>query len=279
LARRAPQRARALPDVTPATEHGAPGRRGSLDRVLGGIERLGNKLPDPAVLFLLLMLAVWFLSLVLSPVVLGAVHPATGESIRIVNLLTGTELARFLSTMLTTFTGFAPLGVVLVAMLGVGVAEHSGFIGAALTTLLEVTSRKLLTPMLILVAIVSHTAADVGCVVVIPLGGVIFYAAGRHPLAGIAAAFAGVSGGFSANFVPAALDPLLQGFTQSAAQLIEPGIQVNPLNNWFFTSASSVVIIGLGWWLTDRVVEPRLASTPIDGSEGDMPVLTPGGAP
>ncbi len=258
-----------------ATENGAPGRRGSLDRVLGGIERLGNKLPDPAVLFLLLMLAVWFLSLVLSPVELGAVHPATGESIRIVNLLTGTELARFLSTMLTTFTGFAPLGVVLVAMLGVGVAEHSGFIGAALKTLLEVTSRKLLTPMLILVAIVSHTAADVGYVVVIPLGGVIFYAAGRHPLAGIAAAFAGVSGGFSANFVPAALDPLLQGFTQSAAQLMEPGMQVNPLNNWFFTSASSVVIIGLGWWLTDRVVEPRLASTPIDGSEEDMPVMTP----
>src|SRR5690606_33014634 len=116
---------------------------------------------------------------------------------------------------------------------------------------------------------------DVGYVVVIPLGGVIFYAAGRHPLAGIAAASAGVSGGFSANFVPAALDPLLQGFTQSAAQLIEPGIQVNPLNNWFFTSASSVVIIGLGWWLTDRVVEPRLASTPIDGSEEDMPVMTP----
>lgn len=250
-------------------------KRSAIDRALNAVEVLGNRLPDPAVLFLLLMLIVWVLSGALAGVAFDAEHPATGEPIRIVSLLTGTELARFLSTMLTTFTGFAPLGVVLVAMLGVGVAEHSGFIGAGLQSLLRVTSQRLLTPMLILVAIVSHTAADVGYVLVIPLGGVIFYAAGRHPLAGIAAAFAGVSGGFSANFIPAALDPLLQGFTQSAAQIVEPGMQINPLNNWFFTSASCLVIAGLGWWLTDRVVEPRLENVPVDGDLEAMPSLPP----
>lgn len=261
--------------MSEAVEDSAPERQGVLIRALNAIERIGNKLPDPAVLFLLLMLIVWVTSWLLSGIEFAARHPGTGEPIRVVNLLTGAELARFLATMLPTFTSFAPLGVVLVAMLGVGVAEHSGFIGAALKSLLAVTSQKLLTPMLLLVAIVSHTAADVGYVVVIPLGGVIFYAAGRHPLAGIAAAFAGVSGGFSANFIPAALDPLLQGFSQSAAQIVEPGMQLNPLNNWFFTSASTLVIVGLGWWLTDRVVEPRLRGSKVDGDAEDMPVMTP----
>ncbi len=262
--------------MTQAEQNGSETRpHGWLHRALNGIERVGNRLPDPAMLFLLLMLIVWALSWALSGIEFSAEHPASGEPIRVQNLLTGTELARFLATMVTTFTSFAPLGVVLVAMLGVGVAEHSGFINAALKGLLRVTSQRLLTPMLILVAIVSHTAVDAGYVVVIPLGGVIFYAAGRHPLAGIAAAFAGVSGGFSANFVPSSLDPLLQGFSQSAAQLVEPGMQLNPLNNWFFTSASCLVIVGLGWWLTDKVVEPRLRGIAVDGDEEGMPVMTP----
>ncbi|MCW8126368.1 AbgT family transporter [Microbulbifer halophilus] len=246
---------------------------GWINRSLNFIEVVGNRLPDPAVLFLVLMLVIWGLSWILSGVSFDTLHPATGDAIQVTNLLSGDELARFLSTMVTTFTGFAPLGVVLVAMLGVGVAEHSGFINAVLKKLLAVTPQQLLTPILILVAIVSHTAVDAGYVLVIPLGGVIFYAAGRHPLAGIAAAFAGVSGGFSANFVPSAIDPLLQGFTQTAAQIVDSGVQLNPLNNWFFTSASCLVITGLGWWLTDKVIEPRLKDVAIDGDKEEMPVI------
>jgi len=127
--------------------------------------------------------------------------------------------------------------------------------------------------MVILVGIVSHSAVDAGYVLVIPLGGVIFYAAGRHPLAGIAAAFAGVSGGFSANFVPSSLDPLLQGLTQAGAQILDPSVLVNPLNNYFFTTASSVVIVGLGWYITDRIVEPRIKATAIDGDAEDLPEM------
>jgi aminobenzoyl-glutamate transport protein len=121
--------------------------------------------------------------------------------------------------------------------------------------------------MVLLVSIVSHTAGDTGYVLVIPLGGVIFLAAGRHPLVGIVAAFAGVSGGFSANFLPSALDPLLQGFTQSAAQIIDPGRQVNPLCNWGFMSASSLLLILLGWYLTDRVIDPRLLGVALEGDQ------------
>ena len=237
------------------------------------IEYAGNKLPDPAVLFLLLLLITWGVSYLLAPLEFTEVNPRTGEPIRVVNQLAGSELARFMANMVQTFTGFHPLGVVLVALLGVGVAEHTGFINAVLKFMLGFSHRKLLTPVLILVAIVSHTAADAGYVLVIPLGGVIFYAAGRHPLAGIAAAFAGVSGGFSANFIPSGIDPLLQGLTKVGVDIIDPARDVNPLCNIYFTGISSVLIVALGWFITDRLVEPRLRGTAVDGDADEMPKM------
>ena len=260
--------AKAPPDRKATPEGG-----GFVDRALNGIETVGNRLPDPAILFLLLLVLTWIASAILSPVEFAEVDPRSGEPLRIANQLTGTALATFLVQLVPTFTGFAPLGVVLVALLGVGVAEKTGFINAGLKLILGRTSPRLLTPMLILAAIVSHTAADAGYVLVIPLGGVIFYAAGRHPLAGISAAFAGVSGGFSANFIPSGIDPLLQGFTQQAAQILDASRQVNPLSNLWFTSFSSLLVIGVGWYLTDRVIEPRLQDTRVDGDPEQMPKM------
>ncbi|HMQ08216.1 MAG TPA: AbgT family transporter [Saprospiraceae bacterium] len=248
-------------------------KKGFIDKFLDVIERAGNKLPDPAILFLILMILVWIISAMFAGMTFNEIDPRSGEAIRIKNLLTGTSLAEFLAGMVKTFMNFAPLGIVLVAMLGVGVAEHSGFINVGLKKLLGVTPKSLLTPMLILVSIVSHTAADAGYVLVIPLGGVIFYSAGRHPLAGIAAAFAGVSGGFSANFIPSGIDPLIMGFTQTAAVILDPDIQLNPLNNIFFTGISSILIIGLGWFLTDKVIEPRLKKIKVDADISDLPVM------
>lgn len=242
---------------------------------LGTVERVGNKLPDPAMLFVGLLFAVWILSWLLSYVTFDLIDPrsATGEAIAVKNLLSGAAFTEFLSVMVTNFSHFHPVGVVLVAMLGIGVAEHTGFINSGLRALLNVTSDRWLTPMVVAVGIVSHTAADAGYVLVIPLGGVIFYAAGRHPLAGIAAAFAGVSGGFSASFIPSSIDPLLQGLTQAGAQILDPSVTLNPLNNYFFTTASSVLIIGIGWYITDRVIEPRLKDTELDGDAEDMPEM------
>jgi aminobenzoyl-glutamate transport protein len=242
-------------------------------RILRSVERVGNALPDPAVLFIALLFVVWIMSWLLSYVTFDVFHPAPGERITIINQLSGDNFVQFLSTMVTRFMTFGPVGVVLVAMLGIGVAEHTGFIDTSIRALLNVTAKWLLTPVVILVGIISHTAVDAGYVLVIPLGGVIFYAAGRHPLAGIAAAFAGVSGGFSANFVPSSLDPLLQGLTLEGARLLDPDIAVNTLNNYFFTTASSVVIVGLGWYLTDKVVEPRLANVEVDGDAEDLPEM------
>jgi aminobenzoyl-glutamate transport protein len=240
---------------------------------LGTVERVGNKLPDPAVLFIALLFIVWILSWLLSYVTLDVVDPRSGEALIIKNLLSGSAFTEFLSVMVTNFSHFHPVGVVLVAMLGIGVAEHTGFINAAIRSLLNVTPASLLTPMVILVGIVSHSAVDAGYVLVIPLGGVIFYAAGRHPLAGIAAAFAGVSGGFSANFVPSSLDPLLQGLTQAGAHILDTSVVINPLNNYFFTTASSILIVGLGWYITDKIVEPRITATQVDGDADDLPEM------
>ena len=244
-----------------------------VERALAAVERVGNKLPDPAVLFIALLFIVWILSWMLSGISFGVIDPRNGEELVINNQLSGSALTQFLSVMVTNFTHFHPVGVVLVAMLGIGVAEHTGFINAGLRAMMAVTARWLLTPMVILVGIVSHTAVDAGYVLVIPLGGIIFYAAGRHPMAGIAAAFAGVSGGFSANFVPSALDPMLQGISQAGAQILDPDMVLNPLNNYFFTTVSSVLIVGFGWFLTDRVVEPRLRANEVDGDLEDLPTM------
>lgn len=247
-------------------------------RLLALIERSGNALPDPAMLFVGLLGIVWLLSALVSLFTFDLIDPRTGAAVVIQNQLSGEAFTAFTGSMVKNFAQFHPIGVVLVAMLGIGVAEHTGFINAGLKALLSATAKWLLTPMVILVGIVSHTAADAGYVLVIPLGGIIFYAAGRHPLAGIAAAFAGVSGGFSANFVPSAIDPMLQGITQSAAQLIAPDITLNPLNNYYFTALSSVLIIAAGWFVTDRLVEPRLAETPVDDdidSPNSIEPLTP----
>ena len=248
-------------------------------RFLNIVEWVGNKLPDPAVLFVILIAIVGAVSWQLSEVKFTEKDPRVpgprekAPVIEVVNIMKPGEIANTMTSMVTNYVTFAPLGVVLVAMLGVGVAERAGFINAVLQTLLKLSPRFLLTPMVILVAIVSHTAVDAGYVLVIPLAGVIFYASGRHPLAGIAAAFAGVSGGFSANFVPSSIDPLLAGLTQTGARFLNPDYVVNPLCNWYFTGVSSFLIVLAGWAITDWVIEPKLKDTPIDGDIAEIPKI------
>ncbi len=238
-------------------------------RFLDAVEWAGNKLPDPAMLFVWALAITWGLSAALAPIQFTELDPRSGEPIRVVSQVTGPALVGFLANMVDTFVKFPPLGLVIVALLGVGVAEHAGFVQAALKGMLKVTPRRLLTPMLLLVAIVSHVAGDSGYVLIIPLGAVVFAAAGRHPVLGITTAFAGVAGGFSANFLPSSLDPLLQGFTQKAAQIIDSQAVVNPLCNWGFLSVSCIVIVGVGWFVSDRVIEPRLQQLPVDGNSFD----------
>lgn len=235
-----------------------------LTRFLDGIERVGNKLPAPAMLFFYGMLLVWFLSAILAQLQFDYVLPKTNQPIAINNLLTGNALAHFFATMVPTFMSFAPLGIVIVAMLGIGVAERSGFLNTAIKKLLNMTPNKLLTPIVILVGMLSHVASDAGYVLVIPIGAMMFYSVGRHPVVGLAAAFAGVSGGFAASLVPNGNDALLQGFTQQAAQMYDKTYEVNVLANLFFGMGSTVLLVLVGWWVTEKLIEPRFKNVPIN---------------
>lgn len=227
---------------------------------LGAIERGGNALPHPATLFAGLAASVVVLSGLFSAIGIEATHPGTGEVIRPVSLLSIHGLHRILTQLITNFTSFAPLGTVLVSMLGIGVAERSGLIGAALRLLVLSAPRSLLTFLLVFAGILSNTASEVGYVLLVPLGAIIFQAAGRHPLAGMAAAFAGVSGGYSANLLLGTVDPLLSGLSEEAARIIDPGYVVNPACNWYFMIVSTFFISVTGTWVTEKIVVPRLGA-------------------
>ncbi len=234
--------------------------KGILQRILNWTERAGNALPHPATLFALFALAALLLSALGHFLGWEAVHPATDEVVRPVNLLSHDGIHRVILEMVDNFTGFAPLGIVLVAMLGIGVAEQSGLVHALIRLLVLNSPRHLLTFVLVFTGIISNLASDVGYVLLIPLAGVIFLAVGRHPIAGMAAAFAGVSGGFSANLALGTVDPLLAGLSQEAAQILDPAYLVNPTANYYFMVASTFVIAFTGTFVTDRIVEPRLGS-------------------
>jgi len=229
-----------------------------VNRFLAVVERVGNALPHPATLFAGLAVFVILLSGLLSQFDLRVVHPGTLKEMQVVNLLSVEGLHRILTEMVKNFTGFAPLGTVLVSLLGIGIAEGSGLIGAVLRVIVLKSPARLLTFVVVFAGVMSNTASEVGYVLLVPLSGIIFLAAGRHPLAGIAAAFAGVSGGYSANLLLGTIDPLLAGLSQEASRIVAPDYNVNPACNYYFMAASTPLIALLGTWVTERIVEPRL---------------------
>jgi aminobenzoyl-glutamate transport protein len=230
----------------------------AIDRFLGIIEKVGNALPHPATLFAGFALLVVLLSWVVAQFGVSVVHPGTGETVTTFNLLSAEGLHMILTKMVVNFTSFAPLGTVLVALLGIGIAEGSGLIGTVLRLVVLSSPKKLLTFVIVFAGVMSNTASEVGYVLLVPLAAVIFLAAGRHPLAGLAAAFAGVSGGYSANLLLGTIDPLLAGLSEEAARIIEPGYAVNPASNYYFMFVSTFLISGLGTWVTEKIVVPRL---------------------
>ncbi len=253
-------------------------RRGAMARFLDGVEWLGNLLPHPVTLFALLAVFIVLLSGVLGAMGLavpdprpeGAAGRAANGMIEVVSLMNAEGLRRILQNLVGNFAGFVPLGTVLVAMLGVGVAEHSGLLSAAIRALVLRAPARLVTAVVVFAGVLSNTASEMGYVVMIPLAAAIFYALGRHPLAGLAAAFAGVSGGYSANLLLGTVDPLLAGITEAAAQLIDPEYFVHPAVNWYFMISSTVLITVLGTWVTSAIVEPRLGAYDPSISDGSL---------
>ena len=232
--------------------------RTALSRFLALIERGGNALPHPATLFAIMAALVVVVSAVAAQFDLAVVHPGTGKPVQPVSLLTLSGLHRMMTELVSNFTGFAPLGTVLVAMLGIAVAEGSGLIGAGLKLVVLAAPPRALTLAVVFAGVMSNTGGEVGYVLLIPLAAIMFHAVGRHPVAGLAAAFAGVSGGYSANLLLGTVDPLLAGLSEEAAHIVDPTYRVNPSANYYFMATSVFLITALGTIVTERVVEPRL---------------------
>ncbi|WP_330961522.1 AbgT family transporter [Photobacterium sp. 53610] len=247
-------------------------------RFLDTVEWLGNLLPHPITLFALFSLVIllasgiagYFGVSVPDPRPEGAPGRSADGLIHVVSLLNAEGLQMIVANLVKNFTGFAPLGTVLVAMLGVAIAEHSGLLSAAMRGLVMGASRRMVTLVVVFAGIISNTAAELGYVVLIPLAAMLFHSLGRHPLAGLAAAFAGVSGGYSANLLLGTVDPLLSGITQTAAQMIDPTYEVGPEVNWYFMFASTFAITIMGAFVTEKIVEPKLGTYNAGDASDDL---------
>ena len=236
---------------------------------LAWVERVGNALPHPAMIFVIMIaiLAVIAQICYMNGVSVDFFDAREGKVVEIsaVPLLNAEGIRHIFSTAVTNFTGFAPLGTVLVAMLGVGVAEYAGFFDAGLKKLLSNVPSLVLTATVVFVGIISNIASDAGYVVVIPLGALIFLTAGKHPLAGLAAAFAGVSGGFSANLLFGPTDALLSGLTNEALRAASIDATVDVTGNWFFLISSTIFLTCIGTLVTELVVIPKLGQYKLAG--------------
>ncbi|PTL38234.1 AbgT family transporter [Alkalicoccus saliphilus] len=232
--------------------------KGFFMKMLDQVERLGNKLPHPFMLFFYLALIVILLSWALSALNISVVHPMDGEQVTIESMVTLDGLEFILSSMLENFTGFAPLGLVLVMMFGIGLAQKVGLIETFMKRTILNAPAKMVTFVIIGTGVVGNLASDAAFVIIPPLAAMVFYTLGRHPLAGMAAGFAGVGAGFTANVLITGTDALLSGISTEVAQSVDPDLAVSPVDNYFFMAVSVLMLMAAGTWITERVVEPRL---------------------
>lgn len=232
---------------------------------LNRIERVGNAMPSITMLFLYALIICWILSFLLSFIDFNYINPINDKKIEVINMFSYREIVLFLTTVVDNFLKFPPLGITIVATLAIGIAEGSGFINTSLKKMLGIISPKMLTPTVAFVGVVAHIVSDSAYVILMPVAALMFYASGRHPLAGIATAFAGLAGGFTASYTPSQIDPILQKFTEKGAHLLDPTYSVNVLCNYFFSFGATFGVILVCWFVTAKIVEPWLnKNCPVD---------------
>lgn len=246
------------------------------EKFLNFVEVAGNKLPHPVAMFFGFFVITIVFSAILSYMGVSVTYKeiSAGEVIEktttVKNLLTRSGIRGIFGSTVKNFTHHAALGSIIVAMLGVGLAEGTGLLNSVIKKIVLSTPKRFVSAIVVFAGVMSNIASDAGYVVLIPLGAVIFLSFRRHPLAGIAAAFAGVSGGFSANLLIGTTDPLLGGITTSAAHIVLKDYSVEPTANYFFMFASTFLITILGAWITDKIVEPRLGEYKGPASDIDL---------
>lgn len=243
-------------------------------RFLDMLERNGNRLPDPIYIFIGLSVIIVILSFFLSKVGISAVNPATNEKVEVINLLTKENIGRMVNDAASNFTSFPPLGMVLVVMLGIGVAEGTGYFEILIRYIVEKAPAKIILPVMILVAICSNSFGDAGPIVLPPLAALVFINLGYHPIAGMCMAYASVLGAFAANLMPGMSDVLVFKFTEPAAQMIDPGIQLNALMNYWFIIVSTPILLIVVYFVTVKIVIPRFGTYETKGSVQEMEKVT-----
>lgn len=236
--------------------------------ILGTIERVGNALPHPFILFLYLVVALIVLAAVLAALGVSAVNPTTGEVVAVQSLLTRDGMVWILGSLVSNFSGFAALGIVLVMQMAIGVTEASGLLTTAIRRAVLGVPTWALTATVLFIGINGSIASEASIIFIPPLAAAAFYAAGKHPLAGLIAGYAATNAGFTANLMITATDALLYGVTQEAAQMIDPSYTTTPANNWYFMIASCFVLTIVGTLVNDHIIEPRLGK--FTGSEVDQ---------
>ena len=243
-------------------------RRSIMDRLLGPIERIGNRLPHPFMLFIYLGVAIMLLSGILAWAGASYTDPGTGEATSVQTLLSGEGVRYLLTETIPNFVNFPPLGVVLGVMLGIGLAQQTGMLEAAIRHTILRAPKALLTYSIMLVGVMGNLASDAAFVIIPPLAAFVFHRVGRHPLAGLAAGFAAVGAGFTANVVIAGTDALLSGVATQAAQTVSEGFVVTPVDNYYFMFVAAIILPVVGVLITERVIEPRLGT--YDGPEAEQ---------
>ncbi|MBX9975869.1 AbgT family transporter [Cytobacillus firmus] len=227
---------------------------------LNFIERAGNRLPHPFMLFIYLALAMMAISWLVSLFDVSVVHPGSGEELKVKSLISGEGLRFILTSMLENFTGFKPLGLVLTMMLGIGLTQRVGLFESVIKKTIINAHKSIITYAVFFIGIMGNIASDAAFVIIPPLAAVIFYSLGRHPIAGLAAGFASSGIGFTANILVAGTDALLSGISTEVAQTINPDVIVTPIDNWYFMSLSTIILTIAGGLLTEKFVEPRLGT-------------------
>ncbi len=255
-------------------------KKSVLQKLLDFVEKLGNQVPHPAVLFLFLIVAVMLASLVLQRMGVSATyqrinietHEAEEVTTAVRSLLSADGVRFIFTSVVPNFINFGPVGIIVVAMIGIGLAERSGLIQALIRLIVAKAPRSTLTAIVITLGVISSIASDAGYLVLIPLGAAAFHSLGRHPLAGLAAAFSGVAAAFGANFLVKPIDGILAEMTNDAIHIVDPAKSIDIMANFYFGVASSVLLIVVCTWITSKIVEPRLGTY-----EGEQPEEGTGG--
>ncbi|MDR1979589.1 MAG: AbgT family transporter [Synergistaceae bacterium] len=252
------------------------GKQSAGGGILAWIERVGNRLPDPITLFVILAALVILISWICSLFGVSAVHPGTGKTMTVINLLSKDGFRQIWSKAVTNFSGFAPMGIVLVAVIGTGVAEKSGFLSALMQKLLSGVPPILVTLILVFICVNGNVAGDSAFVIMPPLAAATYLSMGRNPMVGMFTAFASVAAGFCATVVLALTDTMAYGFTESAARLLNPDYAASPAINYYFLVVSCLILTVVGTLVSELLIAPRYAHVDLAKyGKNEQKALTP----